>query len=348
MQKEIGIVGGSLAGLAAANAYHRLGYNVTVFEKSPVPMNTRGSSLGFVDVKLWEYLRNAPMIRLGARANRSQGAYYYGDLWKFLFDGLPVGTVNFDHTVTSLGEDNMHPTIDGKVYDVVVIADGGFSSLRTYVNGDAQPEYSGHVIYRIKLALEHFPDFSVEGAHNAGQNGQYFTMALNVVQNDGQRWIMGGLAVGLPESEVKRPEAGVNRQDNFVTPFPDWFLPFVRKTFKRQGGGQILKWFELAATKGKISSQPLFEFKADKVTSGRIILIGDAAHMASPGTAAGAHTGILDALGIFEAFSENPNDIDIAIQKYDVDGRQRAKSLYLRSKEVSRQYAYNKANDERF
>ena len=32
---------------------------------------------------------------------------------------------------------------------------------------------------------------------------------------------------------------------------------------------------------------------AEKVANGRVLVIGDAAHMASPRTAAGAHTGII-------------------------------------------------------
>ncbi len=44
----------------------------------------------------------------------------------------------------------------------------------------------------------------------------------------------------------------------------------------------VVRWLELALVKGKITPQPLFEFKADRVTNGRLIMIGDAAHMAAP------------------------------------------------------------------
>ncbi len=73
---------------------------------------------------------------------------------------------------------------------------------------------------------------------------------------------------------------------------------------------QLLQWLEMCtsgAGKGKITPQPLYEFMADKVVNGRLILMGDAAHMASPRTAAGAHTGILDAAGLLEALSAHPN-----------------------------------------
>lgn len=98
MSYHFGIVGGSLAGLAAANVLQRLGHSVQVFEKAAANLATSGSSLGYVDNALWEAVRGAPMMRRGRRAHRSQGAYYYGDLWRFLFEGLPPDTVKFGVT----------------------------------------------------------------------------------------------------------------------------------------------------------------------------------------------------------------------------------------------------------
>ena len=100
---NVAIVGGSLTGLAAANVFHRLGISVTVYEKFSQPLHDRGSSLGFVDVQLWEYLRGQRMTRMGAQAHRSQGAYYYGDLWRFLYEGLPEDCVKFNHVIHDLG-----------------------------------------------------------------------------------------------------------------------------------------------------------------------------------------------------------------------------------------------------
>ncbi len=137
---KVAIVGGSLTGLAAAVGLHRLGITVTVFEKFPASFEKRGSSLGFVDVSLWENLCGSPMMRFGERASRDQGAFFYGDLWQYLYEFLPEGCVKFNSSVTDLGGDNMHPTIFGEVFDAVIIADGGWSTLRRYVNGDKLPE----------------------------------------------------------------------------------------------------------------------------------------------------------------------------------------------------------------
>ena len=53
-------------------------------------------------------------------------------------------------------------------------------------------------------------------------------------------------------------------------------------------------------------------------------------------------TGILDAAGLLDAFSKYPGkeNIDQAIRAYEPGGLQRARDLYLRSKEVSRPLVY--------
>lgn len=337
------IVGGSLTGLAAANVLYRLCITVSVFEKFPRTFEDRGSSLGFVDIGLWEYIRGSRMMRRGRHAHRSQGAYHYGDLWKYLYDGLPAGCVHFNHSVTDLGNDNMRPTIDGIVYDAVIVADGGWSTLRKYVNGvDKQPEYAGYIIYRAKLDSDtYFPNFQGEGAVMS-PCGKYFAIALNVARDNGENYIMGGVAIGAPESDVDvvRPEDGQARHTDIkldVSKVPSWFIPFVKKQFSH-ANPELVRWLEMCASgKGKITPQPLYEFMADNVVSGRIILMGDAAHMASPRTAAGAHTGMLDAEGLMEALTTYRaiDNLDAAIRAYEKGGKERARSLYLRSKQVS-------------
>jgi len=261
---QVAIVGGSFTGLACANVLLRLGAIVTVFEKSATPFFNRGSSLGYLDVQLWEYVRGdgSQMTRRGRRAHRSQGAFYYGDLWRYLYTGLPEGTVKFGSLVSGLGEDAARPTIDGTTYDLAIICDGGWSSLRErYLGISRLPEYSGHMLYRAKLDAKFFPGFSGEGAY---MQDRVFAIALNVAHDDpNENYIMGGVGVGAPESEVVRAASGTSRHTEegpIVEPLPDWFMPYMRKKFARHADGQLLRWLELCLEKGKITPQPLFEF----------------------------------------------------------------------------------------
>ena len=204
---HVAIIGGSLTGLAAGTVLHRLGHSFHIYEKFTEPFSERGSSLGYVNVELWESLTGRQMKRYHAQAHRSQGAYFYGDLWQYLFAGLPKNSVQFGQEVTSLGDDPFRPVVHGQPYDAVIVADGGWSTLRRHVTGDTkQPEYAGHVIYRAKCAL---PDFEATHGTFVGE-GVYtvekvFAIALGVGYNDGRRMIMGGVAVPQPEGDVARP-----------------------------------------------------------------------------------------------------------------------------------------------
>lgn len=124
--RRVAVVGASLGGLAVATVFDQLhGFEVDVYERSDSTMKSKGSGLGFVDVNAWQQLRGARMMRRGQQAHRSQGAFYYGDLWQFLYEGLPGGTVRFGRAVGGLGEDpTRQPAIDGTAYDLVVLAGG--------------------------------------------------------------------------------------------------------------------------------------------------------------------------------------------------------------------------------
>jgi 2-polyprenyl-6-methoxyphenol hydroxylase-like FAD-dependent oxidoreductase len=85
---------------------------------------------------------------------------------------------------------------------------------------------------------------------------------------------------------------------------------------------------------------PQYEFAARRVVSGRRVLVGDAAHMASPRTASGAHTAVLDAAGLLNAFAPLMAGgwgavVDAALAAYGPPALQRAAALYARSLEVS-------------
>lgn len=342
---RVAVVGASLGGLSVANVFHRLGATVSVFESSPASFEQRGACLGFVDVDLWQHIRGTQMTRGGVQASRSQGAFFYGDLWQFLYSGLPEGSVTFNHTVHDLGEDAAHPTINGEVYDLAVIADGGWSQLRRYVAGDVEPEYAGFVVGRARVDAVDLPGFDSSGDHEPGfyhqKNGIYDTMILPMPTDDGRKLYNGGIFIAMPEDEVRRPDRGASRHaSNPVSEgTPEWFLPFVRRTFGRHAGGEIVRFFEAADRRGKITLQPQYEFAAEKTVKGRIVMVGDAAHMAHPRTAAGAHTAVLDAHGLMEAFdAARLGDIDGALRAYDRDAVLRAKALYRRSRDLSRQF----------
>lgn len=352
--QKVAIVGGSLAGLAAAHVLLRNGAEVTVFEKSSDGFAKRGACLGFVDVDMLEKIRGAKFIRNGRRATLEQGAFYYGDVWQFLFSGLPAGCVKFGRTVSTLGADVWKPTVDdGETFDLVIIADGGWSKLRLYIDPRV-PEYTGHQIIWASVDTAELPDGLSSFEREFGStetatysNGCYDAVVLEAPKCDGSRMYACGFFVATPESEIASPATaatGDNRQVEATRSWsvvPDWFLPFIRRMFGQYVDGEIVRFTEAAARKGKIAPNPVYEFAASKTVAGRVVAIGDAVHLATPWTAAGAHTALMDAVSLGDVFAAESHgrrgrDMDRALSAYDKGAVKRAKSLLLQSRACSR------------
>jgi 2-polyprenyl-6-methoxyphenol hydroxylase-like FAD-dependent oxidoreductase len=349
-RRQAAVVGGSLGGLAAAHALSQTGWSVDVYERSPTKLDHKGSGLGFVHTPNWESLTGRPMMRRNRRATRAQGSFYYGDLWGYLYNGLDTSAVNvhFNKPITDLQGTVHAPVVDGKPYSLVVLADGGFSKLRQHVLSDAKPEYAGYVVWRgsvsvSKLSLKQQRDYQyLEGVY---KNGIYDTIALKMGKDSGEDLWTIGTFVATPEAQTSqywdKDKDGVSRHgDKRDTVVPTWFLTHMTQQFGHVP--HLVSLVQAIVQQGELQPHPQYEFgNIDKVHKGRVLLLGDAAHMASPRTAVGAHTAILDALALRDAMELAVGDdemIDDALKQYSYVGVDHARQLYTRSREVSREF----------
>ena len=357
--RHAAIVGGSLGGLAAAHALEKTGWSVDVYERSPTELRNKGSGLGFVHVPSWERLTQRPMMRRQQRASRAQGSFYYGDLWGYLYDGLAQNEnvkVHLGKTITELQGTVEAPIINKTPYDLVVLVDGGFSALRHHVLGaDIKPEYAGYVVWRGGVPAS---KLSPELQSNLRYlEGVYKSDVLKMAKDNGDDLWTFGTFVATPESDVEKywnkDKDGQSRhgssQKNSVV--PDWFLSHMKQHFSNVP--HLVPLMEQIVQKGELTPHPQYEFgNIDQVHKGRVLLLGDAAHMASPRTAVGAHTAILDALALQEAMApllqtsaeafndkkKNAQLIDRALRWYSRDGVSHAQQLYARTREVSQEF----------
>jgi 2-polyprenyl-6-methoxyphenol hydroxylase-like FAD-dependent oxidoreductase len=134
--------------------------------------------------------------------------------------------------------------------------------------------------------------------------------------------------MAIPESEVEKPTRNRQVSNQNFKQLPEWFLPFIGHLFDKP----TLKFWETAIQYGKVSPHPVWEFVTDKVVQNRILLLGDAAHMASPRTGAGAFSAMVDAVVLETAFKQGKN-IDESLKLYNRNTVDRGIELYNRSRQ---------------
>ena len=344
---RVAVVGASLGGLSVASVLHRAGAHVSVFELYPSGFHLRGGALGSVDVDLVAEIAGGDR-RGRLSAIRGHG-HFYGDLWQFLYEALPDGTVRFGVDVrrvlepTSvaprllLGGETEGEGVATEGFDLIVGADGGKSTLRSYVS-DVLPSYAGYQVWRGLVARDRAPGPPSGRAQVNGVTYETLGFPCNGPPELGVLWNTG-IYVATPEAEVQPPTR--NRQvggsavgggsDRGV---PEWFVPLVRTLF---GEGNAAYW-AACADHGKVSAHPVWELAADRVVHGRLALLGDAAHMASPRTGAGAYTAMVDAVVLGRALAA-ATSLDEALAIYDADTVRRGRELYQASRRAAGSFA---------
>lgn len=329
---KIAIVGSSIGGLSAANVLNRLGFEVTVFEAFSSGFQNRGGALGSVDLKLLQTISPTGTVQKHIRNH----GHFYGDLWEYLYEGLPISSVKFGIDIQEIRHpESLKPAllIEGKhqEFDLIIGADGGKSTIRKYVT-DATPQYAGYTLWRTLLSTDKI-NYPPSGSKTI--NGiRYETLGFPFIGANRESLWNCGVYMAMPESEVEKPTK--NRQvsiQNFKQ-VSDWFLPFIDHLFDKS----TLKFWETAVQYGKVSPHPVWEFVAEKVVQNRILLLGDAAHMASPRTGAGAFSAMVDAVVLENAFKQGKN-IDESLNLYNQNTVYRGRELHNRSRRSASYFA---------
>lgn len=329
---QIAVVGASIGGLSAANVLRQLGFDVQVYELFPKGFETRGGALGSVDLNLLRQIRGGD--HAGADRSIKGHGHFYGDLWDYLYQGLLSDSVHFGvdvQTLAEAGSERPSLVIDGKLkaFDIIIGADGGKSTIRPFVTKQ-QPIYAGYTVWRGLVPMQGIDgppsgDRTVNGIH-------YQTLGFPCASPNGPLWNCG-VYMAMPEAEVAPPTR--NRQvGTAMKQTADWFVPLVHALF----GDRNARFWEACSTQGKVTPHPIWEFAADPAVAGRIVLLGDAAHLSSPRTGAGAYTAMLDAAALGSAFS-HATTISEALDVYNQRAVQRARTLFDTSRSAGRAFA---------
>lgn len=347
---NVAIIGGGIGGLAAANALVRSGVDVTVFEQA-AQLGEVGAGVMITpnSVRLFDRMgMAADLERMGGRIR--EGSSYlrmdgtpvgpislgdsagewgiYGmhraDLLGLLADRLPEGVVRTGHRCTGFAQDADGARVtfaDGNEFaaDVVVAADGIHSVLREDVVEPAQPVFSGMVAYRGLVAADRLPDWRRD-VHlvwmGEGKHFMVFPVRGGTLLN-----FVGFLPSDFPAEESW---SGHGDADALAKAFAGWdprlenLLAQVEDPF----------WW------GLFDREPL-----ERWTSGRLALLGDAAHAMLPHLGQGANQAVEDgvALAALLGRADRTTAAD-ALRAYEELRRPRAVKVQLGARANGRRY----------
>jgi salicylate hydroxylase len=354
---SIAIVGAGIAGLTAARALQTFGFRPIVYEQAPVlgevgagltlsPNATHVlQAIGLSDslerigmrparggVKHWRTGELTVEISRGDEMLRKYGAPYYqvhrADLHRELADLVVTSdpeAIRTGHAFVALQDDGRRVKLkfaDGQYAeaDVILAADGVRSRIRSILFGADTPRFTGYVAYRGLVPFDRLPAGVIEPTSCLSTGPQRsFTRYL----------LRGGSLVnfvGLTERNDWREEGWSIRAsiEEMLREYEGWYED-VRSIIRATPEGGLYKW-------ALFDRAPLPQW-----TSGRVTLLGDAAHPMLPFLGQGAAMGIEDGMVIARAFAA-ADSIDEALRRYVEARLPRANWVMQESRETARNY----------
>ncbi len=343
---RVAIIGGGIGGLTAANALRRAGVEVSVYEAAGelkeigagVALHANAMRvLRFIGVEdavrkvsgRTEYAvtRDGITGRVISRTNRARYAELHGiepatvhraDLLDVLAAALPEGVASLAKrcvSVESTGSSAVARFADGTEAeaDVIIGADGIHSPVRTSLFGPDAPRFTGKICYRSVI-----PTAAVRGG------------VLSDVAADNGQWLGPHGTIVLYPLRGEELINVVCHYDDDSYRHESWVTECERaEVLERYKGWHpsLLRLFEAGQTWYKWAL-----YDRDPIpawTSGRVSLLGDAAHPMLPYLGQGACQALEDGAVLANALAAWPSDPVGALASYERTRRPRASQVVL-------------------
>ena len=318
------VVGGSLVGLSTAIALSRLGFEVTVAERSPAQAVDGGGGLG-VDVTLLREVTGIdadPPVLPGIDRDGTAWHLLQGWLEEHAARLSGVSVLRSRDVVTvapgDADRDAAVRTAKGETFaaDLVVGADGARSTVRATVD-PAHPDarYAGVLLWRTLVDERAMPpDVALPRAGEPAREvyaGPYRLVTYPVPGPSGETAV-GHRRLNMvwydPEQGELLHEAGLLDGQTVHGSLAPGALPAPVR--QRLADFAAARWpspwreaLRLALESGTVFGTPIVHYKPANLVTGRVALAGDAAHAASPMVGGGFRQGLYDVLALTQAMT---------------------------------------------
>ncbi|CAG0997637.1 FAD-dependent urate hydroxylase [Phycisphaerales bacterium] len=337
------IIGGGIGGLAAAAALRARGERVSVYEKSReyrdggcgmtiwpngmlalrrLGLDSRIADAGWPITQAQirrpdgDVISVTPVEQVSRLAGAPTIAVHRAALQRTLADPGIVPRVHFGKRCTGVLQEDEHVAAffeDGTAArgDLLLGADGLWSSVRDHVTGPQTPRHLGHALWRGVVSIDD-PSLAAGCSFETWDRGARFGM----VQIDSRRayWYAGLSDCPTGTLDMVRPA--------LLERFGGWHSP-IRAALVRTPQDQ--------AVRTEIYDRPV----PSRWHRGRVVLLGDAAHAMTHDLGQGACTAIEDAVALADCIAGS-RDLNRALAWYQRVRRARCARLSAQSRRITR------------
>ena len=358
----VAIIGAGMGGLCAAVSLRQRGFDVHVYERSPqLGEYGAGLQLGPNCFRVFRALGLEAQLRANAfeptnmvsikwddgslrYRERMKGVYekqfgapymlaHRGDLHKIFREQLPQECISASRHCTGAemrGDTAVATFADGSQIeaDVIIGADGIRSAIRQQLFGADQPRFTEQMAWRAIVPIDCVPRAFGPNNSTRLERGEYFGwlgpnghVICYPIGNGDQLNIFGGhVSLDWVEESWTAPSS----KEEFIAAHAGWNEALI-EIFSHVG--DVFKW-------GIFDRDPRPEWR-----SGRIVLLGDAAHPTMPTLAQGANMAIEDGYVIGACLERHRDDPETGLREFVATRQPRTARVTLQSRQ---QFANNR------
>ena len=357
------IIGGSLGGLFAGSLLRRIGWDVDIFERSPHDLDSRGGgivlqpevvevfrrvgiNLRKVDLGVWSACRT--VFRPDGSIQSKHFAPQTQTSWSLIYTTLKAafGDQNYHQgkTLVRIDQDPWAGKVtahfdDGacETGDLLIGADGGNSVVRQQFWPTMRPSYAGYLAWRGLLPEDDMPPTAREMLHGdfgfANNKGSHMLGYLVPGEHNDVRpghrlynWVWYRVADESLLAEIMTDRNGKPRgyaipegllADRWISHLHDDAENLLPPPFR-----------EVVEATAQPFAQAIRDLASDHMVAGRVVIIGDAAAIPRPHTAASTSKAAANALALADELQSSSDDIAGALARWEPD--QVALGEYLR------------------